>query len=74
MQWRKIGRWLANQYHQASGAIGAKRGAARPPLRARMRFADERVRGLMARAARYMQTMMRQQQAGLSPCAANCAF
>ncbi len=30
-----------------------------------MRFADERVRGLMARAARHMQTMIRQQQAGL---------
>ena len=34
-------------------------------LQSRMRFADERVRGLMARAARYMQTMIRQQQAGL---------
>ena len=34
-------------------------------LQSRMRFADERVRGLMARAARHMQTMMRQQQAGL---------
>ena len=34
-------------------------------LQSRMRFADERVRGLMARAARHMQTMMQQQQAGL---------
>ena len=35
-------------------------------LQSRMRFADERARGLMARAARYMQTMMRQQQAELA--------
>ena len=34
-------------------------------LQSRMRFADERVRGLMARATRHMQTMMQQQQAGL---------
>ena len=34
-------------------------------LQSRMRFADERVRGLMARAARHMQTMMQHQQAGL---------
>ena len=34
-------------------------------LQSRMRFADERVCGLMARAARHMQTMMQHQQAGL---------
>ena len=34
-------------------------------LQSRMRFADERVRGLMARATRHMQTMMQQQLAGL---------
>ena len=34
-------------------------------LQSRIRFADERVRGFMARATRHMQTMMRQQQAGL---------
>ena len=34
-------------------------------LQSRMRFADERVRGLMARATRHMQSMMQQQLAGL---------
>lgn len=34
-------------------------------LQSRMRFADERVRGLMARTTRHIQTMMQQQQAGL---------
>ena len=34
-------------------------------LQSRMRFADERVRGLMARATRHIQSMMQQQLAGL---------
>jgi len=34
-------------------------------LQSRMRFADERVRGLMARTTRHIQSMMQQQQAGL---------
>ncbi|MGB2449096.1 MAG: exodeoxyribonuclease VII large subunit, partial [Parvibaculales bacterium] len=34
-------------------------------LHSRLRFADERLRGLMARAARHMQTMMQRQQAAI---------
>jgi exodeoxyribonuclease VII large subunit len=34
-------------------------------LHSRLRFADERLRGLMVRAARHMQTMMQRQQAAL---------